>query len=406
MADKPYRIGFLFLGGAHQLLHTAPVAAELALGGSTVIAFIASEEERSMFDRVWRAYGSPPVVIRRLGVPGWARPFARLVRRWSTMKVPRLLAARHHLAHLDAVVTPEYTSTRLKRLPGRRPTLIHIPHGSGDRARSVDRRLSHYDLVIVAGEKTRQRMIGEGVVAADRILVAGSPKLGAMERLAGDAAPLFANACPTILYNPHFDPAVGSWPGLGRAVIEALAGSADYNLVVAPHVRLFEHASPAERQPIEALAISGQLRIDLGSPASSDMTYTGSADIYLGDVSSQINEFTAHPRPCVFLNAHGVAWRDDPNYLFWQMGEVIDDVAELLPALRRAPARFAAEYRGVQAAMAEQTFGTDIAGAPRRAARIVLRFVAAAASASQKRRIALPSADPIFGLAPKDRGSS
>ena len=40
------------------------------------------------------------------------------------------------------------------------------------------------------------------------------------------------------------------------------------------------------------------LRFDPGSPASTDMTYTRAADIYLGDVSSQVYEFIAEPRPC------------------------------------------------------------------------------------------------------------
>src|SRR5205823_4898718 len=136
---------------------------------------------------------------------------------------------------------------------------------------------------------------------------------------------------PTVLYNPHFDPSVGSWPGMGRAVIDRLAGSDDFNLVVAPHVRLFEHAAATARAPVESLAQPGRVRVDLGSLASSDMTYTGQADIYLGDVSSQVYEFIARPRPCVFLNPHRVAWRDDPNYLFWRMGEVIEDLDDLLP---------------------------------------------------------------------------
>jgi hypothetical protein len=401
MKGTPHSIGFLYVGGAHQLLHTAPVAAELARAGCLVTAFIASEEEHALFDRVWRAYGSPPVTIRPLPVPAWAWGVDRLVRRWSTMKVPRLIAARPALTRLDAVVTPEYTSTLLKRLPGRAPVLIHIPHGSGDRARSVDPRLALYDFVIVAGEKTRNRMVHEGAVRPDRIAAGGSPKLGAMARLAGRAPPLFAGARPTILYNPHFDSRTGSWSRLGRAVIDRLAGSAAFNLIVAPHIRLFEHASASRRATVERLAVPGKLLVDLGSAASSDMTYTGAADIYLGDVSSQVNEFAAQPRPCVFLNAHRVEWRDDPNYLFWHMGEVIEDVADLLPALARAPARFAEEYRAVQVAMARRTFGEDIAGAPARVADLVTRFVDTVVM-SQKRRIALSSAGAIFGHSPDE----
>src|SRR3546814_13919965 len=61
----------------------------------------------------------------------------------------------------------------------------------------------------------------------------------------------------------------------------------------------------------------------LGSERSIDMSYTGSADLYLGDVSSQVAEYLYRPRPCVFLNAQGVDWQEDPNYRFWSLGPVI-----------------------------------------------------------------------------------
>ena len=40
------------------------------------------------------------------------------------------------------------------------------------------------------------------------------------------------------------------------------------------------------------------------------MAYTQRADIYLGDVSSQVYEFLLNPRPCVFLNPRRFDWRE------------------------------------------------------------------------------------------------
>src|SRR3546814_7435043 len=79
--------------------------------------------------------------------------------------------------------------------------------------------------------------------------------------------------------------------------------------------------------------------IDLASDRLFDMSYTSGADIYLGDVSSQVYEFLATPRPCLFLNAHQVDWVGDPDYLFWTLGDVVDDLARLPDALERAPVR-------------------------------------------------------------------
>ncbi len=48
------------------------------------------------------------------------------------------------------------------------------------------------------------------------------------------------------------------------------------------------------------------------------MSYTTAADIYLGDVSSQVYEFLYEPRPCLFLNSHEFAWKSDPNFAHWK----------------------------------------------------------------------------------------
>lgn len=101
-----------------------------------------------------------------------------------------------------------------------------------------------------------------------------------------------------------------------------------------------------------------------------DGSYTGVADVYLGDTSSQVIEFLMRPRPCVFLNAGGVAWRSDPNYAMWVCGEVVDDVADVIAALDRA-ALTHAEYAAVQAEFAGQSLGAVEGGAVRAAQEIV-----------------------------------
>lgn len=49
--------------------------------------------------------------------------------------------------------------------------------------------------------------------------------------------------------------------------------------------------------------------VDLDSPRLVEMTYTLTADIYLGDLSSQLYEFLIRPRPVAFINAHRVDWQ-------------------------------------------------------------------------------------------------
>jgi len=91
------------------------------------------------------------------------------------------------------------------------------------------------------------------------------------------------------------------------------------------------------------------------------MTYTQAADVYIGDVSSQVYEFIRTPRPCIFLNLDRIDWQDDPNYAHWHLGQVVDSLDELALALARAhelQPRFEAAQRQMSAASIDvQCFG-------------------------------------------------
>lgn len=79
------------------------------------------------------------------------------------------------------------------------------------------------------------------------------------------------------------------------------------------------------------------------------------ADLYLGDVSSQVAEFLIRPRPCIFLNAHHAAWQNNKDYRFWTLGQVIDNPADLKKALPVAFAR-QNEFVAKQRAYVTETF--------------------------------------------------
>ena len=92
------------------------------------------------------------------------------------------------------------------------------------------------------------------------------------------------------------------------------------------------------------------IHVDLGSAASTDMSYTQAADIYLGDVSSQIYEFLIQPRPCAFLNSHGLDHAHDPNFAHWATGPVMDDPSQLSATLAAATVA-QSRFRDVQRQM-------------------------------------------------------
>jgi hypothetical protein len=105
------------------------------------------------------------------------------------------------------------------------------------------------------------------------------------------------------------------------------------------------------------------------------MTYTRAADVYLGDVSSQVCEFLVRPRPCLFANPRHLAWRSDPSFAAWRLGPVFDDIAQLGDALDEA---IVGQPRRVEAqrAYVAETFDLSATPSAIRAAEAIRDFLA------------------------------
>lgn len=365
------QVGFLFIGGPHQMLHMAPVAAELARQGTcSITLFVLSPEDSEYLARVLETLGAS-LAIKQLPTPGWLKLLAA-IRPGERHKVAGLLAGWSMLRDLDVLVAAERTSTVLARLAARRPMLVHIPHGAGDRARGFEKRIRLFDHVIVAGPKDRDRMLAEELVTPETCSVSGYVKLSTMLRLRSVTPParLFANDRPVVLYNPHFEKGLSSFQAFGEAIANATRSLTDHNFVIAPHVRLRDNLSVDERARLQALAVPDRVIVDLGSERSTDMTYTMAADIYVGDVSSQVYEYLHVPGPCVFLNASGGDRSEDANFACWQFGEVFDRPEDVSSAIGRASARHA-EFVGRQVAGVRNAVGPVDERAAERAATVI-----------------------------------
>jgi hypothetical protein len=371
------RIGFVYLGEPHHLFHTAPVACALRAQRPDleVVLLVLDAAHAPLLRDVEKAYGvDEPLPIEILREPRWARWLRFATQRRRPLKSPALRAERARLGGFAAIVAAERTSVRIRALSPAPPRLIHIPHGAGDRAAGFDRRIAEFDFVITAGVKDARRMLAERLIRPGSYAISGYVKRDLIQRMGRAPQPLFRNPRPVVLYNAHFDARVSSWKGCARELIRAFAAQDRFNLVVAPHVRLFADASRAERSAWERRAVPDKVLIDLGSERSIDMTYTSAADIYVGDASSQAYEFAMHPRPCVFLNDRGAAWRGNPDYRHWRMGEVVDRVRELMPALQRAEETFP-RYRGTQEVFVLEALGAFDGRAPRRAAEAITQYL-------------------------------
>ncbi len=380
------RIGFLFNHDQiHQIGHSLPIAMALANGGfageiivATTTPALALEVHRIAGDLI----GSRIEHVE-LRPSGFSRGLDAVL--GKVVPAHKLLIYRDNLEFfrgLDILVVAEKTSLILKSRYGLdKLAIIHTRHGAGDRAIGFDKASAGFDHVLCSGRKIRERLISEAGVAPEAITIVGYPKFDlARDKPAHRFLPTTEKA---VLYNPHPSPHLSSWYRHGIDVLDKFVDEPRYGMIFAPHVMLFQRSFVVT---IDKLRINragtipqrflrgDNMKFDLGSRASTDMTYTLGSDIYLGDASSQVYEFLLHPRPCIFLNSNRYAWAGDPNFRHWEAGEVIVHPDQLPGALARAGELHETRYRAVQEEMFAESFDITALPSSVRAAAAIVDF--------------------------------
>ena len=330
------RVGFLFNHDElHQIAHTAPIIPKLQqITGNTSVEVITSSPMQAKAVRNHLGSVAELTPFHQIDAGRIARVLQKSV--GDVVPIERVSSLAKNLDLLkqfDALVVPETTTTILKSYYQlQKPKLIHIPHGAGDKSIAISPDIRHFDFVLLPGVKTRNRMLAAGVIREDNYAIVGYPKFDCYKQ---PSSPKFFNdRKPVVLYNPHFDPKLSSWFKFGEKLLDFFASQHDYNLIFAPHVMLFrrkvlasvEHRTIRYRRALpQRFLRAPNILIDTGSARSVDMTYTRAADIYIGDVSSQVYEFIERPRPAFFLNSHQARWSESPSYEFWRFGPVAEN---------------------------------------------------------------------------------
>ncbi len=385
----PLTIGFLFNHDQiHQIAHSLPVAHALAtrLPHARVSLAVTNNRIEHEVKRLLGSKFASNLEVKKLGIHTAS---SRLLAGALGRLVPaaKLLLYRDNIAYfstLDALVVTERTSLILKQHFGLTSLkMILVDHGAGDRAIGFGTSTARFDHILASGAKIRDRLIADAGVTPDKIKIVGYPKFDAA-KADREKLPFQCNGNPTIIYNPHLSPHLSSWFKHGRKILDWFITNPQYNLIFAPHVMLFQRrvvftvdkfrvAFPGklDKKYLEA----PNIHIDLGSVASTDMTYTNAADIYLGDVSSQIYEFLRCSRPAIFIDSQGTDFKDDPNYAHWRAGEVIRTVDQLGLALDRADALHRAMYIAAQKTLFDYTFELTSESSSHRAARAIAEII-------------------------------
>ena len=380
-ASRP-KVCFLYIAQTHQILHSLPIAVALAKGWPELEVEIAAttQDHLDYARQLLDAVGGAPIASRLLP-PAWLRKL-RLKEDSTPPKALMLVANAMALGRMDAIVTPERTTAMLRKLGVRKSLLVYTQHGAGDRGGVFEPRLRQFDLVMAAGPKQRDRMVEGGWVKPENCAMVGYPKFDIIDALPGSPMPAFPDAKPIIVYNPHFHATLGSWPRFGVKVLEQFAADERFNLIFAPHIRLFDGASPAMLESLAPFRDHPRIHIDLGGPAAIDMTYTRAADIYLGDVSSQVYEFLRTPKPCLFLNPSNAAWQDDESFHHWRYGPVLASTDHLIDAVEATRSSHGDYVQAQKTGFAESFDLTDIPSSQRAAQAIAGRVLAGARQAA------------------------
>lgn len=362
------KVAFLFNAQDHHIPHSLPIACTLSAlyPGHSVTVLARTAGQLSLCRSLAALYPDHRLRFELLRVPKLVGAVRSLVR---SPKALILWANRRLLNGFDALVVPERTSLYLKRMGVTRPRYVHGFHGGGGHDKVDDPRLARFDLLLVPNADRLARIAAAGNARPGHAVVVGYSKFDLIARLAASRPPLFANDRPVILYNPHHRKGTTSWSEMGPTILDHFAARDDYNLIFAPHIRLFDppqrHAKAFQRW--EGLK---HIHIDLGSPASIDMSYVAASDIYLGDISSQVLETLSPPRPCIFLNPRKLAWQDDPSFVYWRLGPVVEDLEGLDRALATR-GEWAPEYEPRQRAAFDKAFPSLPIAAPVAAAHAI-----------------------------------
>lgn len=339
LAAAPMKIVFPYIAQTHQIPHSFPLAAELAARSDFEVHIACSTDaQETLVRRLAALYPEAKLTIDRLWVSWLARRLKHVFDEGLPPKGLVLISNRRYFSQFAAAIVPERTSLWLRKVRLAALKLVYTQHGPPGRAITYAPDISRFDYVLVPGVTQAERFLREGLVRPGAYHTGCYPKFDLVKRLRRARLHLFAEPRPTVLYNPHFLAELSSWPTMGLQVLDFFAKSPDYNLIFAPHIRLFDHQKKSLHAALDPYRGLPHVHIDTGSDHSIDMSYTEAAEIYLGDVSSQVIEFLVRPRPCVFLDAHGADWQQSPDYLFWHMGPVLKRLAELPAALASAQA--------------------------------------------------------------------
>lgn len=368
------KIGFIFIDGIHHIYHFITVAIELAKNND--VSILTFPSKHLFLKKELHRLDGDNVKIEMLST----NFFTNITETLTKKKIPRasvwMIKNREYIAkNFDAVIFSDFIHHKFVTYNngGVLPNTFKLNHGIPGRAYAFKEDLKDFEFQFLLGSFHKEQMAKKKLLSENYEII-GYPKLDAINK---EKIKFFKNKKTTVLYSPHFDEEFSSWYKKGKEILEFFYNKKDYNLIFAPHVQLFNKRKGVSQKEIsDKFYKCDHIHIDLGSQNSVDMTYTKMADVYLGDVSSQIYEFIIEPRPCIFLNLHQYKWKENLDFRFWKCGDVIDNLEDLNKTLQTQSQEFENHYKEIQQKINTENFYTEPnSTASQRAARAIIKYL-------------------------------
>ena len=321
------KIAFIFFDDLHHIQHFVGIASELSKNKSLKVDIITFPDEHVYLKKLITLLGGENLTLVEVST----RKIRQLIDKIKNRKKPSPLFLTKHnkkiMSSYDALVFTDFKTNYFSK--NNNTKFIYINHGSGDGVYGYKTdNLEIFDLLLLAGDKIIERAYAEGMKEVNYKII-GYSKFDVTQ--AEYIKPnLFNNNKKTVLYNPHNKVDLSSWYKHGIEILDYFYNNKDFNLIFAPHINLFNHKYYLSPDILDQKYFKADnIHMDTGSMNSTNMTYTLFADLYLGDVSSQVYEFLKTRKPCIFLNSHDVKWKNNPSYLHWNFGKVLSETTKL-----------------------------------------------------------------------------
>jgi hypothetical protein len=349
------KIGFLYIDKSYAVYHSISIAIELEKDSKYQIHILCTYRNYALIKKTLERYNCKGITIKVLR-PYWYFTLPHYFEIKLQFRKSIFTKYANFLNQFDAFVCTIYDDLYLKKVLKKQNSKKYIftDHGVANRIYAFDNKILDFNLFFIKGEKEKQIREKLGQLNASNHVVTGFVKFDLIKTL--PKLDFFNNDNPTILYNPHWERQFTSFFKFGESILDFFVNNPNYNLIFAPHALLLERNWVLWFKMLKYRKYKNII-IDMGSELSNDMSYIKDADLFLGDVSSQVFEFLFFKtRPCLFLDAHNMEYDKVNRPLSWDLGEIISNVANFEENLKAALLNHSKKFKNKQSDKIREMF--------------------------------------------------